>query len=80
MSYEVATVQIKVPPCPGNEAGIVTINECDFDPERHERVQVEAASASEPKGGEHGDSESHKAVERQRKKQGGAAQVQEGRR
>jgi hypothetical protein len=76
MGDAMATIQIKVPPCPGNEAGIVTINECDFDPTRHERVGAEAAA--DAKGGEHGAAESHKAPERQRKK-GTGAQVQEGR-
>jgi hypothetical protein len=67
------TIQIKIPPCPGNEAGIVTINECDFDPTRHERVGAEAAA--DAKAGEH---EISKGAERQRKK--GAAAQEEGRR
>jgi hypothetical protein len=73
MGDAIPTIQIKVPPCPGNEAGIVTINECDFDPTRHERVGAEAAP--DAKGGGH---EARQSAERQRKKS--AASQEEGRR
>jgi hypothetical protein len=68
---DVPTIQIKVLPCPGNEAGIVTINESDFDPARHERIEREGTSTSEDKGGSH-----EKQAERQRKKNA-PAQTQE---
>jgi|GEM_PF-5794311 len=32
------TCKIKVPPSPDNEAGIVIINESDFDPKIHTKV------------------------------------------
>jgi len=45
------TVRIKVEPCEGNAAGIVEINESDYDPEQHELVEGEsAADASEGDG------------------------------
>jgi hypothetical protein len=42
----VPTIQIKVPPTPGNEAGIVTINETDFDPAQHVRADEEQPAAA----------------------------------
>lgn len=35
MSF-LSTVKIKVAPCKGNEAGIVVMNEADYDPAKHE--------------------------------------------
>lgn len=35
MSF-LSTVKIKVQPCKGNEAGIVVMNEVDYDPKQHE--------------------------------------------
>ena len=69
------TIQIKVPPTKGNEAGIVTINLRDFNPAAHERWAPEAAPA-DVKEDEH---EAGKKSERQRKKEA-AAQGNEERR
>jgi hypothetical protein len=74
---DVPTIQIKVPPCSGNEAGIVTINASDFDPARHQRVEYVASSTPESKGG--GEHEGKKP-ERQQRKKDGPAQGQDERR
>jgi hypothetical protein len=49
---EVSTIQIKVPPTKGNEAGIVTINASEFDPTQHVRVGEDAPPMAE-RGTEH---------------------------
>jgi hypothetical protein len=56
----VPTIQIKVPPTKGNEAGVLTINEADFDPTQHVRVGEEAPVAVE-RGSEHESKASRKA-------------------
>ena len=56
----VPTIQIKVPPTKGNEAGVLTINEADFDPAQHVRVGDEAPPAGE-RGSEHENKASKKS-------------------
>jgi hypothetical protein len=46
----VPTIRIKVPPTPGNEAGIVTINEADFDPAQHVCADEDQQAAPAPSG------------------------------
>lgn len=58
MSF-LSTVKIKVQPCKGNEAGIVVLNEADYDPKKHElydpakeaalKAEAEAKKAEEEK-------------------------------
>lgn len=58
MSF-LSTVKIKVAPCKGNEAGIVVLNEADYDPKKHElydpakeaavKAEAEAKKAEEAK-------------------------------
>lgn len=58
MSF-LSTVKIKVAPCKGNEAGIVVMNEADYDPAKHElydpakeaavKAEAEAKNAEEEK-------------------------------
>ena len=53
------TVRVKVKPCHGNEAGIVVMNEADYDPSKHElydpakeaalKAEAEAKKAEEEK-------------------------------
>ena len=49
----VPTIRIKVSPTPGNEAGVLTINEADFDPTKHVRVGEEGPSGMAERGVEH---------------------------
>jgi hypothetical protein len=62
----VPTIQIKVPPTKGNEAGVLTINEADFDPTQHVRMGEEAPAMAE--GGVEHDS---KVVSKKAKKDQG---------
>ena len=58
MSF-LSTVKIKVAPCKGNEAGVVVLNEADYDPTKHElydpakeaavKAEAEAKKAEEAK-------------------------------
>ena len=58
MSF-LSTVKIKVAPCKGNEAGVVVLNEADYDPKKHElydpakeaavKAEAEAKKAEEAK-------------------------------
>lgn len=43
---QIETIKIKVAPTAGNEEGIVSINASDFDPEKHERYELDRAAAA----------------------------------
>jgi hypothetical protein len=62
----VPTIQIKVPPTKGNEAGVLTINAADFDPAKHVCVDEEA-----PAMGERGVEHESKVVSKKTKKDQG---------
>lgn len=45
----VETVRIKTQPCKGNPDGIVIINAADYDPSKHELVDISPLAGSPPK-------------------------------